>query len=197
MPPIKKRKNTSLNYEQKRAICEHHEQNPLNTQVDLMLWVENTIGLSVSQSTISNVLSQKDKYLFGAGYTNPKQHRERPVRHQQMDERLGTWFIQTQERVALSGDNIKDKGQRILSGFDHNLKFSNGWLARFKRRHAIRSYRRHGEAASVNEEKLQADLPRLREALNRFDWENIYNMDETGLYYRAEVSARVSILLDR
>lgn len=187
MPPIKK-KNTSLNNAQKRAICEHSQQSPLLTQLELAQWMEAKTGLSISQSTVSNILSQKEKYLHGAGYKNPKQLREKKAKNQTLESRLAGWVNEKQDKVAITGHLLKAQGKKILNGVDHDVKFSNGWLARFKKRNSIRHFTRHGEDASVNEETVQEALPKLRRTLDTYSWENIYNMDETGLLYRTEVS---------
>jgi hypothetical protein len=44
---------------------------------------------------------------------------------------------------------------------------------------------RHGEAAAVDTEALEVDLQSIREALQSYPNEDIYNMDETGLYWKA------------
>ncbi len=44
---------------------------------------------------------------------------------------------------------------------------------------------RHGEAASVDTEALETELKTLRETLQSYPNEDVYNMDETGLYWKA------------
>ena len=41
----------------------------------------------------------------------------------------------------------------------------------------------HGEAASVPLENLPAEHMKLQELLSRYNPEDIYNADETGLFY--------------
>ena len=67
------------------------------------------------------------------------------------------------------------------------FEFSNGWLERFKARFAIKSYRRFGESGSVNMMVIENALPAIRELLDQYEWKDIYNMDETGLFYRMQV----------
>ena len=35
-------------------------------------------------------------------------------------------------------------------------------------------------------EKIEASLPSIREELDKWDWKDIYNMDETCLFYRMQ-----------
>ena len=43
---------------------------------------------------------------------------------------------------------------------------------------------KHGEEASVDEDVIATAIPKLRELLEKYDLKDIYNMDETGLFYR-------------
>jgi len=59
------------------------------------------------------------------------------------------------------------------------LHFSQGWLQKFKE---FISYKLEGEAA--NEVLIADALPLLHDKCAQFPLERIYNMDETGLFYR-------------
>lgn len=61
---------------------------------------------------------------------------------------------------------------------------SVGWVDKFVRRHALRSVSMHGEAASANAAKVAQNMVTLRQALKEFDLDCIFNMDETGLFYK-------------
>lgn len=54
----------------------------------------------------------------------------------------------------------------------------------FTSRHALRSVSLHGEAGSASALNLSEDISKLRENLRDYALSNIYNMDETGLFYR-------------
>jgi hypothetical protein len=62
-------------------------------------------------------------------------------------------------------------------------QFSEGWLTRFKQRHSLRYYTFHGEAASVLS-SIHEDIKPIRAIYDQYDLKDIYNMDETGLYWR-------------
>jgi hypothetical protein len=61
--------------------------------------------------------------------------------------------------------------------------FSNGWLARFQARTGIKDQVLHGEEGSVTEESAQQMII-IRQALSAYSPENIFNCDETGLYWK-------------
>lgn len=68
------------------------------------------------------------------------------------------------------------------------FKGTNGWLEGFKSRHCIRSKVLHGEAAAADQEGVslsQRNLPALISE-GGYAKEDVYNFDETGLFYKAE-----------
>jgi len=67
---------------------------------------------------------------------------------------------------------------------ENALQFSSGWLQGFKKRNGIRQQKFQGEAASADQTAIIEALPLLREKCANYPPERIYNMDETGLFYR-------------
>lgn len=63
--------------------------------------------------------------------------------------------------------------------------FSNGWLQRFKIANGIKSFTGHGESGSVDLEAAKPRIEAIVAELARFNVEDIYNCDETGLYLKA------------
>eukprot|EP00731_Ephydatia_muelleri_P018687 Em0011g727a len=77
--------------------------------------------------------------------------------------------------TASSNDDLTVDGQLILS---------NGWLSRWKGRHGVFSVRLHGEAGGADEQgvaRAQRELPGI---IEKYRPEDVFNIDETGLFYR-------------
>ena len=53
-------------------------------------------------------------------------------------------------------------------------------------------HRLHGEGASVDTEAADEKLPEIQEIVSRYNPKNIYNMDETALYYSAAPKTTIS-----
>ena len=64
------------------------------------------------------------------------------------------------------------------------FKASKGWLDRFLNRYGFEHINLHGEAGDVDQSKYQERIAEIREQLEGIDLEFIFNMDETGLFYR-------------
>src|SRR6185503_13058054 len=63
---------------------------------------------------------------------------------------------------------------------------ANGWLHGFKRRNNLQSYRKCSEAGSVNSDLLLQQRSKLKSILAGYNACNIFNCDETGLYWKLE-----------
>ena len=81
--------------------------------------------------------------------------------------------------TASSNDDLTVDGHLILS---------NGWLSRWKGRHGVFSVRLHGEAGGADQQgvaRAQRELPGI---IEKYRPEDVFNIDETGLFYRQAVS---------
>lgn len=91
--------------------------------------------------------------------------------------------------ILLTGDVLRQKWHAFadLVGIpeDEKLKLSNGWLGRFKERNGLKQMKRHGEAASANPETVEQERRRIQELIAKYGYQlrDIFNMDETGLFY--------------
>ena len=66
------------------------------------------------------------------------------------------------------------------------FKATNGWLCRWKSRHGIKFKKAHGEKKDADVDAAdQWSSTVLAEILERYEPCNVYNTDETGIYYRA------------
>jgi Tc5 transposase DNA-binding domain len=103
-------------------------------------------------------------------------------------EMLDLWAVAAEEKgVVLTGDILRAKfrqfSERAGIAPEEQLKMSNGWLESIKNRLGLSLHVRHGEAGSASAETVMAERARLQELLSGYSLEDIFNGDETGLYY--------------
>lgn len=67
-----------------------------------------------------------------------------------------------------------------ISGFTA----SNGWLQRFKQRYNLQKMANAEEDGDVSTETLESWNERVREITRGWSPENVWNMDETGSFWR-------------
>jgi hypothetical protein len=72
-----------------------------------------------------------------------------------------------------------------LSISDSDFKASWQWLSRFRTRRGLQKMLFHGEGVEVdkNDPELLSTLEELYSIIAQYDPENVYNMDETGLFF--------------
>ena len=97
------------------------------------------------------------------------------------------WFCEARARnIPVSGKLMQEKALLIAmeQGLD-NFTPSNGWLESFNRRHNIKLAVLSGEAGDVDSSVVSDWKKRLPQLCDGYDDKDIFNADETGLYYRA------------
>lgn len=182
---------STMTDEARKALCEYKRENSSCTQKDLQLWLENKFHLKVSQGTISNTLKRSADYL-AANYLEKRKDikRHKPAKYPDMEKVLYEWFLQYQDRVNMTGELILEKAKETMKILypqqDQEHTFSQGWLEKFKLRHGIKSFRRFGESGSVDVQDMEKKLESIREKINQFPMKDVFNMDETGLFYRLQ-----------
>ncbi|XP_074322991.1 CENP-B homolog protein 2-like [Apium graveolens] len=188
---------STMTDEARKALCEYKRENSSCTQKDLQLWFENKFHLKVSQGTISNTLKRSADYL-AANYLEKRKDikRHKPTKYPDMEKVLYEWFLQYQDRVNMTGELILEKAKETMKILypqqDQEHTFSQDWLEKFKLRHGIKSFRRFGESGSVDVQDMEKKLESIREKINQFPMKDVFNMDETGLFYRLQADHSLS-----
>ncbi|XP_067650869.1 tigger transposable element-derived protein 4-like [Haliotis asinina] len=104
-----------------------------------------------------------------------------------VEKALFEWFKSVRsENIPLSCPILLAKADEFSVKLGHtDFKANQSWLERFKKRRGICSAMTHGESSSVDSKSvddwLTSQLPML---LKNYSPENIFNADETGLFYK-------------
>lgn len=118
--------------------------------------------------------------------------KHRAPQHEQLESVLIQWFGQKRAQGALITDRLLVEKAKALAEklLIDKFKASDGWLAGFKKRHSIKLQRPHGESGAADLEGVDVARIVIGQIITElgFKLEDVYNMDETGLYYRAKPS---------
>ncbi|CAI8595815.1 unnamed protein product [Vicia faba] len=102
----------------------------------------------------------------------------------------GKFQLKHQERVNSTGELIlqkaRDTMKLVYPHDDSNFNFSIGWLGKFKHQQGIKLFRHFGESGSVDIQDMEQKLVSIREKIDQFPMKYVFNMDETGLFYRLQ-----------
>jgi len=180
----------NLQNEQRKSICEYYATNPNVTQKELAEWAKKKFNLAKApaQSTISAILKRKVELstMLASDLTLKKR---RVMAFSDLDSALANWVLQCEHKgIRLSGDLIKAKAKKFADMLkipeNEQLNFSNGWLQSFQERYTLKHFKLHGESGSADIDAINVSLPDIIRTTNKYCLSDIYNMDETGLFYR-------------
>ena len=140
----------------------------------------------IDRTTISKILKRNKSEEFILSVKKDK-IRNKSVKFPDLDRKLYEWFLQFEDKIIMSDNLIIEKAMNIAKDLnikESNLTFSMGWLSSFKNRHGIKQKKLCGEEASVNMELYNISLPILQQKLKEYSLGDIFNFDETALFYR-------------
>lgn len=113
------------------------------------------------------------------------------VEFPEVEKALAVWSVQTQVQqphFRITEEVLKIKARHFanLLGIPANefIRCSNGWAHKLKIRLQLKSFRHYGEAAAVALEDVNAAQRHFQEVSKAYQPQDIYNLDESGLYYR-------------
>jgi Tc5 transposase DNA-binding domain len=189
-PNLKTQKTRGrLNDLQKKQLCEYSKKNPNAKHHEIAKEFMNKYpGLQLDRSTVSKILKNQDLYKNINEDIAENTYRHRSVKYPRLELAMTIWVQQIiAANMILSDDLLKEKGMEFARALDiseKSLSFSSGWVTKFKRRNQLRRITLHGEAASAPIQLLPEMRTQLQEILSHYHPNDIYNADETGLFYR-------------
>ena len=86
-------------------------------------------------------------------------------------------------RRELISETAKKFMEEMFPVDTQDFTFVIGLLGKFKARYGIKKFRRFGESGSVEMEGMEDKLKSIRDKVDQFEMKDIFNMDETGLFF--------------
>ena len=117
----------------------------------------------------------------------PNRKRIRTAKHTDVETALLMWFKGVRSKnFPVSGPMLQEKAADLAKGLGvDDFVGGSGSLERFKKRHDICFRVICGESASVTSDQTdQWTSTRLPRLLDEYTPDDIYNADESGLFYR-------------
>lgn len=182
MPEIQNRNR--LNGSQKKEVIKFWMRNKKMPHNEIATYFSRLFSIQIARRTIGDIIANKEKWLNSCKIFD-NSTTCRPPKHPELEEALYIWFIQKREQNAILNQEIligkaKEFSNKLgITAFN----FSNGWLEKFKKRNRIKSYVLHGESGSVNKQSLNDCLMAVKAKICNYDDDNVFNMDETALFY--------------
>ncbi|MCP3953123.1 MAG: hypothetical protein GY697_13035 [Desulfobacterales bacterium] len=150
--------------------------------------------LGIPSNTLSTWLTEKEstkiKKSFESQQWGPKTKRMKKSQYEDVEEALDAWFRQARSmNINMSGPILHAKTQEFGAELGYKEEISMGFVNGFKRRKGIVFKNIVGEAKSVPQEAVDAwKSTLLPQLLKDYTPDRIYNLDETGLFYKLQPS---------
>lgn len=105
----------------------------------------------------------------------------------EIDKMCFDWFAKARsQNIPISGPIVKAKAIEIAVKLGvTNFSASDGWLNRWRIRNNVAFKCISGEAADVRQEDVEQFKAKLPSLLSGYKSQDIYNADESGLFFRA------------
>lgn len=115
---------------------------------------------------------------------------------QQLEEAVILWVnVAENNKIPINWDLIKLKATLFAERIGiQDFQASHGWMQKFGKRHGIKMNRIHGEAGSADISAIEIDKASIKESIDRFALKDVYNFDETALFYAAPPRSTISRL---
>ena len=139
---------------------------------------------------MTDILKEKERWL-AITIEQDDLKRFRGPKWPQLEGALNIWVDNAlNAQQDITGNILKEKATHFATQFSINdFNSSDGWLTGFKNRHGLRQFRKQGESASApSVEQLENERISLQTLLGAYSPENIWNGDETGLFWKMEPS---------
>ncbi|KIJ90741.1 hypothetical protein K443DRAFT_116166 [Laccaria amethystina LaAM-08-1] len=192
-PPVfTKKENTTL--EQRIQILDWHHKHGKSQSATAKHFNPLYPNLQLKQPLISSWLKHKAEWHVQWAQVGRASDRSakrvRQTEHPEISKMMDLWVSKAMnDKLLLTGQVLRHKWNTFadLLGIpeDDRLKLTDGWLTRFKARNGLKDIKRHGEAGSSAAETVTKERKRVQGLIEKYGYElrNIYNMDETGLFY--------------
>ena len=191
MSDAKKRRHTELSLARKAELIDFYERKAKVSYREVAAYFD------VSTTTVSNILSNKETIRKNASCLKYSEEifRIKKPKNEVLDTYMYKWFQnKARKMLSVSGKNIQDEALRISKTLGmEKFKASEGWLDKFKHRYNIVGNTFHGESGSVDMRIVDRWKSEHQEYIESYEIQNIFNVDETGLFWKC--TPRRSLIL--
>ena len=148
-------KHVTLTHGEKVKTATWFKQScPQPTQQQVVSWIMKQFGKQISRTTVSKM---KLTETLADSDCRSEVMRAKPAMFPDFERVLFEWILRQERHGMLTDDLVTTQAEAVrdkMSITADQLNLSSGWLHRFKRRHGIKCWRKHGEAGSLNEHVL-------------------------------------------
>ena len=174
----------------------------LKKKVDVIKTAEKNRGMSIRElgeqfdcgkTQIAKILKSKESilslYESNASGSRVLANKTcgRQSEYADINKSLYNWYtLACSKNIFPMGPQLIEKAKQIATCLGkHEFKGSNGWLEKWKKRYNIKQLQINGESGDVQGPTVDSWKERLPELVAGYSRDDIWNIDETGLFWKA------------
>ncbi|XP_041364109.1 tigger transposable element-derived protein 6-like [Gigantopelta aegis] len=186
-----KRRRVELSLDDKLKIIKSFESVPKPTLRSL------SEKFSIGKSTVGDIIKKREVYKaeFEKNISGNKRRFNNACKFDKLNELVWQWFCQAHAKnIPISGPIIQEKASEFAKELAvADFKGSNGWLDRWKCRYSVKCFQVSGESAGVDVAVVEDYKARIPDVVSGYAPKDVFNSDETGLYFRALPTKTLSV----
>lgn len=140
------------------------------------------------KTQIIKVLNNKDSILdaWSKNATSAAK-RHNAEKFDKVNNLLWEWYEKArQANIPIDGPMLREEARILAEQLGETaFKGTDGWLAKWKQRHNIAQMHIAGEEGDVRQETVESWEERVKELIIGYEPSDIWNMDETGTFWKA------------
>ena len=144
------------------------------------------------KTQIAQIVKSKDSLLsmYESNASGSRVHttmKFRSSKFMDVNKALHDWYLLAcSKNIYPAGPQLIKKAKEIAERLGIvDFQGSRGWLDKWKQRFNIKQMKVCGESGDVQGETIDSWKERLPEIVEGYDVEDIWNMDETGIFWKA------------
>ena len=179
------KKRNCLTLKKKVEVINYAKKNPLVNIRDLGVF-------RCGKTQIARILKNQDSLLsmYESNASCSRVHATAKFRSSEfmdINKTVYEWYVLACfKNIFPGGPQLIEKAKEIAERLGKsNFKGSRGWLDKWKLRYNIKQVKVCGESGDVRGQAIDSRKERLPEILHGYAKEDIWNMDETGVFWQA------------
>ena len=141
---------------------------------------------------IAKILKNKEAPMgeFESNRSLSTRNRSHSSKFSNINTALYSWYtLACSRNIHPGGPQLIEKARQIAKQLGvENFKGTHEWIEKWKKRYNIKQPNVCGESGDVQGETVSSWMERLPEILRWYAKDDIYNLDETGSFWRALAS---------